>query len=285
VSDVGCRRDAEEIRVNAGHSPAEGYEPARLYPAGLSGAYRDTLRRAGGPAGVQTVRGREAVARLFLETQGAAKREVLILDRLPCGLPSEQDRTLAQQELLRRGVLFRTIYDPAVLAAPDRIEAVRGLAASGEESRVLAGVPMKLVVADRRVGMVLHHPGEDETVLLHASPLLDGLVTLFKLLWAQATPLLAPGEEPGQGAEPALLSADDTQLLGLAAAGLTDHAVARRLGVAQRTVERRMRRIMDRLGARTRFQAGLAAARRGVLPIQLPGQGQPGGQAELRPAP
>ncbi|MFD1936887.1 hypothetical protein ACFSKW_35995 [Nonomuraea mangrovi] len=47
------------------------------------------------------------------------------------------------------------------------------------------------------------------------------------------------------------------------AAGLKDEAVVRRLGVSLRTVHRRVSELTDRLGARTRFQAGLLAARRG----------------------
>ncbi|HVK25886.1 MAG TPA: hypothetical protein VM677_31395 [Actinokineospora sp.] len=41
--------------------------------------------------------------------------------------------------------------------------------------------------------------------------------------------------------------------------------MARKVGVNQRTIERRMRRIMESLGARTRFQAGLQADRKGLL--------------------
>ena len=272
--------------MKARHSRVEGTEPARLHTVDLVGAYGDAVRQADGTAGVEVVGGREAIARRLLQAQGAARREVLILDRPPHQLKVERAQSLAEHELLRRGVRFRTIYDRTALAAPGRIDAVRALADSGEESRVLASVPMKLVIADRSVGLILRQPAEDETVLLHNSALLDGLVTLFGLLWAQAAPLWSPSQDPGRDdGEAALLSADETHLLGLAAAGLTDHAVARRLGVAQRTVERRMRRIMDRLGARTRFQAGLAAARRGVLPIHLPALDPPAGPADLRARP
>ena len=61
------------------------------------------------------------------------------------------------------------------------------------------------------------------------------------------------------------LSSEDQRLLALAAAGLTDQAIARRLGVAQRTVERRMQRILKALDATTRFQAGLRVGQRGLL--------------------
>ncbi|MGD0557044.1 MAG: hypothetical protein ABSA93_18950 [Streptosporangiaceae bacterium] len=47
--------------------------------------------------------------------------------------------------------------------------------------------------------------------------------------------------------------------------GLTDAAIARHLGAHLRTVQRRVRGLLDRLGAATRFQAGLQAVRRGWL--------------------
>ncbi|MCM4081122.1 helix-turn-helix domain-containing protein [Paractinoplanes hotanensis] len=55
-------------------------------------------------------------------------------------------------------------------------------------------------------------------------------------------------------------------MLGLLATGLTDESVAARLGVSERTVRRTMAAVMARLGARSRFQAGLIAARQGLTP-------------------
>jgi DNA-binding NarL/FixJ family response regulator len=48
-------------------------------------------------------------------------------------------------------------------------------------------------------------------------------------------------------------------------AGYTDESAAARLGVSVRTVRRMMSTIMTRLGARSRFQAGIRAADRGML--------------------
>ncbi|WP_336204157.1 response regulator transcription factor [Nonomuraea sp. LPB2021202275-12-8] len=91
---------------------------------------------------------------------------------------------------------------------------------------------------------------------MHSSSLLDALVSLFEVLWRSALPLPA-APSSGQADLP------DPELFTLLAAGLKDEAVARQLGVSLRTVHRRVSELMDRLGARTRFQAGLLAARRG----------------------
>jgi len=54
-------------------------------------------------------------------------------------------------------------------------------------------------------------------------------------------------------------------ILALLAAGSSDASIARQLGISSRTVERHVRRAMDSVGATTRFQAGVEAARQGLI--------------------
>ena len=190
------------------------------------------------------IRGTEAIAQRFYQAQQCAQDEVLMLDRSPYAVvPIEPRRA--------HGISYRTIYDMASLSEPTDLVAARSAGC-----RILRDVPLKLVVVDRRTGLLPTSP--DVVVEFGPSSLLDGLLRLFELLWQQASPL-APSASAGP------LSFEDQQLLSLAAAGLTDQAIARRLGVAQRTVERRMQRILRALDATTRFQAGLRAGQRGLL--------------------
>jgi Response regulator containing a CheY-like receiver domain and an HTH DNA-binding domain len=57
----------------------------------------------------------------------------------------------------------------------------------------------------------------------------------------------------------------DAHILTLLSDGRSDATIARQSGVSLRTVERRVHALMDRLGAKTRFQAGAQAARRGWI--------------------
>jgi DNA-binding NarL/FixJ family response regulator len=84
------------------------------------------------------------------------------------------------------------------------------------------------------------------------------LVALAEHLWVLGSPLHRAGS--GSAAE-----RRDQLILSLLAAGAPDATIARQTGVSQRTVERRVRALMDRLGAGTRFQAGVQAARRGLI--------------------
>jgi DNA-binding CsgD family transcriptional regulator len=64
------------------------------------------------------------------------------------------------------------------------------------------------------------------------------------------------------------LDDDRIRTLALVVAGLTDEAAAHRLGVSKRTVQRRIRELMDLSGARNRMELGHRAALAG-LPFPL----------------
>jgi DNA-binding NarL/FixJ family response regulator len=65
--------------------------------------------------------------------------------------------------------------------------------------------------------------------------------------------------------DPGELSADESKLLTLLASGVTDKAVGRALGWSERTVQRHVTKLMQRTGARTRFQIAMEATRRGWI--------------------
>jgi DNA-binding NarL/FixJ family response regulator len=73
---------------------------------------------------------------------------------------------------------------------------------------------------------------------------------------------------PGPEARP-------TRALALLITGLTDDAVARRLAVSRRTVQRAVRDLMDAAGARTRMQLGHRAACVGLPLPDLPSAVEP----------
>ncbi|MFE4616982.1 LuxR C-terminal-related transcriptional regulator [Streptomyces sp. NPDC056747] len=240
------RQEVESARLAAGPL-------VELWEAG-----RDTE-----PA-VQVVQGSEANVQRFLQAQRIARTEVLTLDKPPYVTEGVSRQAEVQLERMTQGVAYRTIYDRASLADPRHMETARALADHGEQARVLPDVPLKALIIDGSSALVpVVFTPERHTVALQPSPLLDGLVALFEALWRQATPLWAPPHTHTGGGEQ--LTDFDRLLLGYAAAGCTDELVARKTNLNQRTIERHMRRIMDTLGARTRFQAGLQAGLQGHL--------------------
>jgi DNA-binding NarL/FixJ family response regulator len=73
---------------------------------------------------------------------------------------------------------------------------------------------------------------------------------------------------------------EEVRTLGLVVAGIPDKAVANRLGVSHRTVQRRIRDLMQQAGARNRMQLGRHAALAGVRARTPDGGPPPSGAAD-----
>ena len=68
----------------------------------------------------------------------------------------------------------------------------------------------------------------------------------------------------GVGA-PAELESREITLIALLNDGYTDGAIARKLGVSDRTIRRLNAALMRKLGARSRFEAGVMATKMGLV--------------------
>lgn len=234
-------------------------------------ALQDEIERArrgdAAAALVEVVRDYQAIGLLVRQMLKGARQEVLGFDKPPYGgdppdAPVEPNAI--ETEMLAKGVAFRIVYDTSALEFPGVTDvALPVLLAAGEQARVFDGLPMKMAIVDRSVA-ILPIEAEDElgpALLIHAPSVVASLVMLFELAWARATPAALPAGDAARRE----LSATDARILTLLANGMKDRAIARHAGIAIATVERRVRRMMDLLGARTRFQAGLLAVDRGWL--------------------
>lgn len=214
--------------------------------------------KEGGYAAVEVISGIPAGHAALTEMQRAARRELRIIDMPPYQGTAEH---YAAQEVLQaarmaEGIVYRVIYSRAACEDPVAAPNLIRMAGRGEQARTLADPPMKLVLADDDLA-ALPLPAEDAMLLIRPSALLDALVHVFETLWRLAVPVSVDADSP--------LDERDRLILTLLATGATDDAIARRVGVNRRTVVRRVSALQARLGATTRFQAGLQAGRRGWL--------------------
>lgn len=232
----------------------------RSYSAGSRFARPDEL--------VETVLGRDAVHRRWQELQRGARAEIRVLDRPPySGSPDGgRDSNQAAHDRLVSGVRYRVVYDRTVLALPGIAAELRTALAAGEQSKVAENVPMKMGVFDDAYAIVPLLRAGDTSVtgsyVVAASPLLDALVALFESVWDRAVPLRSAHHVPGDDRE---LTDEERDVLIALASGATDAAASRALGLSERTVQRYITRLMQRLGVTTRFQLAMEAVRRGWL--------------------
>jgi len=97
---------------------------------------------------------------------------------------------------------------------------------------------------------------------VYQSALLEALSALFETLWQLSLPLELAATDPSLLDNP---SAKERFILASMTAGLPDEAIARQLGLSDRTYQRRIHDLMERLHVQTRFQLARQAARRGWL--------------------
>lgn len=217
-------------------------------------------QRTGGLAEVIT--GVPELVSVLVDVTSSATESVCVLDAPPY-LDMGASHA-SESALLARGVQSRAIYAAEALEVPGELATIQGMIASGEEARVLRTVPLKLIVVDGSralLPLTVRDGTMTSGVLVHPSLLASALAALFESLWEQAGPI--PGDL-GPGA-PDELDAVDRELLMLLCTGLKDDTIARKLGISNRTLGRRIIRLLERLDASSRFHAGLQAARRGWI--------------------
>lgn len=214
---------------------------------------------------VDVVTDQDSIMDRWYQLQRAARRQVRGFDCPPYFAdPVEPDPL--ELERLAEGVAYRVIYAEEVLRVPGRWHDLEAGIEAGEQARVVPHLPVKLTLFDdfaATLPMADMAAGDGtaarSVVVVHRSPMLDSLAALFEAYWQQAVPLVMARGVPTT-ANPAE-AADDERLIRLLAAGFGNDAIQRALGLSASTVQRRVHELMQRLGAKTRFQAGLMLGR------------------------
>jgi DNA-binding CsgD family transcriptional regulator/sugar-specific transcriptional regulator TrmB len=189
-----------------------------------------------------------------------------LLTFAPGGAQTTANRRSSQplaEDLLKRGVQMRTVYldsarnDPATVAHAD------WLTARGGRIRTVPSLPNRLIICDKKIAIVAVDSGDTSAgaVVLQTAGVVSSLYALFESIWQSAQPMGATAQ-PTDGQS---LSPQQLEALRLLSLGHTDDYVAARLGVSGRTARRIATKLMEHLGARSRFQAGVHAAARGLI--------------------
>ncbi|MGW1778018.1 helix-turn-helix domain-containing protein [Streptomyces sp. NPDC002143] len=238
-------------------------EKAELAAALLAEEYRAAAAEPAVHDLVEVVTGAAAVAQRFLQIQLGASEEVCAL---VTGTPvavtgSEND---AEEQAAARGVRYRVVLERAVLDQPGGMTELTAALGRDEQVRVVDEVPTKLVVADRSLALVplTGRSAEPAALVVHASGLLELLSGLFESVWREALPLRL-GAAGVAEQDPDGPDAADLEILSLLLAGMTDASVAKQLDLGLRTVQRRVKRLMELTGVTTRLQLGWHAYERG----------------------
>ncbi|MFD5432481.1 LuxR C-terminal-related transcriptional regulator [Kitasatospora sp. NPDC127067] len=226
---VGSRTAGSRAVGSAG-TPATG-SPA----VALGGTVDGTV------LGAAEVRGR--VSELVSE----CREEVLAAQPGPRPLEGLRMALAQDLSLLRRGCSLRTLYQPVTLADAAVRSQVVLRTGQGAQVRVLAEPYERVLVFDRAVAVIPAAEDLSRAAFLTDPTTVAYLAAQFERDWARATPA-------GRHLDPP--SVTTVRIGRLLARGLTQRAVATRLGVSERTVAAHISRLRDRYGAHTLFHLG-----------------------------
>ncbi|MFD4374025.1 LuxR C-terminal-related transcriptional regulator [Streptomyces sp. NPDC058486] len=185
-------------------------------------------------------------------------------------MAQELDR---DRERVARGVTVQAMYSHRVGQVPEMDQHLAARTALGAEIRLSPVVPMNMLLADDSFAVLPTDPRDPASpAILARGP---GLVRVYRALyaycWHAATPYGHHQEPDGSGGDG--LTEQQRTVLRMLASGIKDEQVARTLGVSLRTISRLISEVMHELGAASRFEAGVKAARLGLLD----GEGGPDG--------
>jgi len=208
----------------------------------------------------EVIEGPNAVDEAIASLSSKVKNEVcsFIVGRHP---PPERLRKARElnSQMYRRGVRSRTIYLDEAREHKPTLEHVHWLNDQGAAVRTLADLPMQMIVFDGKVAVLpFLSKNRDHAIIIHSdSGVVYCLQALFELVWATASPLGQIFDRNGNE-----VSIQDRTLLEMLSLGRIDKEISKDIGVSVRTVASNVARLMSRLEAKTRFAAGVQAAKR-----------------------
>ncbi|GGN58387.1 hypothetical protein GCM10010112_12170 [Actinoplanes lobatus] len=228
--------------------------------AAILAEYSDRAAAEEAPEAERVI-GPDAIQSRLEELAQTLREELLsIVPSVPSVAAAETARR-HNAELVARGITIRTTLRDSARRDPVAAEYAKSLTDVGAEVRTAPLLPPRMLIFDRAIAIVPIDPGHTAQGVLQLSGLgvVASLVTLHEQVWRTAVPLGAVARD-SDGITPI-----QRELLQLLAQGHTDSSAATRLGLSERTCRRAMAELMERLGARSRFEAGLLAAREGWI--------------------
>ncbi|MDR2703702.1 MAG: LuxR C-terminal-related transcriptional regulator [Cellulomonadaceae bacterium] len=187
----------------------------------------------------------------------------------PGGAQSPESMAASQarnSELFSRGVSSRSIYLSSARNDSTTLKHVEWLNCQGSEVRTAPTLPIRMIIADKATAVLPLDPtpgrGLQGIAVYHNKGVVLALQTLFEAIWATAAPL---GQSRTLTKDTHGLSDDERVVLELLTVGRSTDDIAKQMGVSARTARRIVGTLMERLEARSPFEAGYQAVKRGWI--------------------
>jgi len=213
-------------------------------------------------AETETVVGADAINEKLSALNAMTESEVATL--APGGAYTTEQIKAAKaidSEMLARGIKTRTIFLSSVRNDKPTLDYVRWLNERGAEVRTVPKLPIRMIISDWKTAVLpLDLADASQGIIIYRNPtIIHALQELFEMTWASAMPFGMKHYKDGP------LSDEERIVLEFLAIGRDDEEIAQRLGVVDRTARSKIKKLVERLGAKTHFEAGYRAVKNGWL--------------------
>lgn len=255
--ELGARRASVEARRNA--------------IRGLVPDWNESLSSTVQEVAVDVLSDQTAIANVLMHYADRCQNELLSVapGRLPTTRIDGRTR-IANLYSLRRGIKTRALYQHTALRDRASRSYLHELADNGAKIRFASSVPGRSLVVDRDVALLpipTAEIGRHGLAVVREPNVIAWVVATFEQLWSEASPLEDVIHHQRDEAE---LDHTRAAILRLMAEGEKDEAISRRLSISVRTCRRHIADYMAQVGATSRFQAGVIAARSGHTDTSTP---------------
>lgn len=257
--DAALARAMDNYQANAAEQLRSGVRLQQVTEALLS-VYRPAVQHETSEVAVEFITDPRRKQRTRLDLSDAARASCGSMH--PGPMPSidvldaslEHDRTL-----LARGIRNRAIYPMSCLHSPKYARYLHDLVDTGVELRLVDHAPFDMLTFDRDAAVLAadpEHPAE-AIIVIRGSALIRSFLAVYEDCWLRGLTLVRASADSGEDGE---ITVQERVIIRLMASGLSDDQIARKLGVHRRTVQRAIAKLMERLNATSRFEAGLKLA-------------------------
>ncbi|MFJ9693106.1 LuxR C-terminal-related transcriptional regulator [Kitasatospora sp. NPDC101183] len=254
-SAVNPRVVSERLGTDLRERSAQLLARAALVPElldDLAQAYDAAPRRAEPVGGVQRVTDTGEIRHLLSQFARDHPHEVLSAQPGKVHPPAHRADSLAQtRRYIAMGGAIRTLYEPQARLAREHVEFAVESVKAGSRIRVLNAVFTRALIFDRTVAVIPAAPDNSEAVVVEEPVMVAYMADVFEQQWRRAQTV----DWEALAAGPAAPVAHD-QVGRLLAQGLTQRAIASRLGLSERTVAAHIARLRELYDAETLFQLG-----------------------------
>ncbi|MFD9407341.1 LuxR C-terminal-related transcriptional regulator [Streptomyces sp. NPDC059989] len=250
----------EELRARQ-----HAVEQVRQQMHSLLPLYRASTSDGSRSSGIERIDDLDAVRGVLGRLADECQSEVITSQPGGARSPEVLEETARRDSvILKRGVRMRTLYQHTARFDQPTRDYVTKIISNGAEVRTTGSAFARAIVYDRTTAVITLPDNPKGAALIRNPDVTQFVVQSFEYAWATSEPF---NPEFDRSEIRSISDSLNEAVLRMLVSGHDDKSIARQLGISPRTCQRRISEVMQRIGARTRLQAGYLIRHNDLVPL------------------